>query len=233
MSQDRSGKRPPRPDHKATVFPHRRGRREIDTSRPLDDTTLLVLCPDDHALSDHRRRTRALGGIALHVGSIAALIDWLAAHRSAQAAVLLDDPRLSPQDSTGLAATLRDRFPDVAVLLLCDPDTALPQDLPAGCAVELLPLSDPAFAAAMTAARLSLPADSDDTPGPWTTPPMVRALPHDPSHHDDHVGRHSGRWIIPLLGLGVSFWVMLGMALFGDGERSRDTPSVFATTQLS
>jgi hypothetical protein len=233
MSQDRSGKRPPRPDPSATVFPHRGGRRDIDTSRPLDDTTLLILCSEDHALSDHRRRTRALGGIALHVGSIAALFDWLAAHRSAQAAVLLDDPRLSPQDSTGIVATLRDHFPDVAVLVLRDPDTVLPQDLPTGCVIEDRPLTDPAFAAAMTAARLALPANPNDTPGQWTTPPTVRALPHDYGHHDDHVGRHSGRWIIPLLGLGVGFWVMLGIVLFGDGEGPRDTPSVFATTQMS
>lgn len=107
MAQDRSGKRPPRADHKATVFPHRRGRRDIDSSRPPDDTTPLILCREDDVPSDHR------------------------------------------------------------------------------------------------------------------------------GYHDDHVGRHSGRWIIPLLGLGVSFWVMLGMALFGDGEGPRDTPSVFATTQLS
>jgi hypothetical protein len=219
------------PGHTTSIFPPRTtAAPDIDPARPLDRTTLLLLGTD---APDHRADLRALGAIPLHVGSVATLFDWLAAHRAAQAAVLIDDPRLSPQQAHEIATTLRRRFPDVAVALLTDPAIPLPDPAPSGCAVHHRPLTPAALATTMTAARHALPPDQDDPTGHWTTPPLIRPHHDDPSHNHDHHGPHSGRWIIPLLGLGVGLWITLGVALLGKTDAPGDLPAAMTAAQLS
>jgi hypothetical protein len=57
------------------------------------------------------------------------------------------------------------------------------------------------------------PGHSELPPSKATTWPDSPHLPH--NLHDTGHGPHSGRWLLPLIGIGLCVWVMLGASLVG------------------
>lgn len=208
-----------------TVVLMRREAGGSDFSNALADTTLLILGPGSDDLRDYRLWAEELGGLALQIGNECALADWLDRNMFVRAAVLIDDTTLDARDAMRLAAEIRLQRPDVAVTLLrgpkwtgssrstpsrprpSRPDPRPPDDAP-GYAIFNGPLSRCTFARAMASARRHVISDRECRTHLGGRPVPV-ATPAEPAFDD--LGPHSGRWIIPMVTLGLAFWITLGV----------------------
>jgi hypothetical protein len=218
-SQGRGNSRAP------TMVMIRREAGGSDFSNALADTTLLILGPGSDDLRDYRLWAEELGGLALQIGNEYALTDWLDRNMFVRAAVLIDDSTLDARDAMRLAAEIRLQRPDVAVTLLrgpkwtgssrstpsrprpSRPDPRPPDDAP-GYAIFNGPLSRCTFARAMASARRHVISDREFRTHLGGRPVPV-ATPTEPAFDD--LGPHSGRWIIPMVTLGLAFWITLGV----------------------